>query len=147
MSHEEEMEISASFGIRAVNLDPEHVTRVLGLSASRSFARGDEYLTKVSKTDEEVRRHTFGVWQFSSQGQVESLYIQDHIDFLIRELAPVRSVVESMVEDSSNYIDIRLWVESSAPVNSFSIKAEALALLAPICHDLNVSVIGGDPEE
>ena len=90
-----------------------------------------------------TRIHPFGVWQVSSEGIVRSDDLQVHIDYLVGLMQPRRAVIDELLADKEMYVDVRFWVESTEPVNSFALRSDSVAALASLCREFNVSVIGG----
>jgi hypothetical protein len=137
-----EERVFVSFGVRGDNLDPVQVTQLLGIQPSRSYARGEKYITRVSRTQTGERVHPVGVWQISSETAVVSDGIQEHLDYIADLIGPKHNEIGLLLTDPSIYVDVRLWVESMESVHSFTLRSESVLCLAALCRDFNISVIG-----
>jgi len=91
--------VAVSFQLSSPTLDPDEVTRALGVSA--------ELLSNQPST--------LGFWSLSSQGKVEGALaakdINEHIRFLLRILLPSKSTVLTFAEGGETYFDV-LWESS-----------------------------------
>jgi len=138
------MKVNASFGIRADDLRPNEITERLGIQPSHSFARGDTYVGHLDRTTMGTRTRPFGVWQVRSEGVVKSDVLQDHVDYLVGVIEPKREEIDALLSDPALYVDVRLWVESHDVVNAFTLRSDSICILASLCREFNISVIGGE---
>lgn len=74
----------ASLRLSGDRLDPDRVTEILGTAPRTAYRKGEVY-KKVR--GHEVRGRT-GLWLASSDGQVESLDLNDHLEYLLTIVFP-----------------------------------------------------------
>jgi hypothetical protein len=91
--------------VEAPSLDPEAVTKTLGISASRHACRGDE---RRNFNGDVIGVHECGWWKLSSKDVVVSKDINDHFRFLLDRLLPFREEIISFAEGGETYFDV-LW--------------------------------------
>ncbi|QQE13336.1 DUF4279 domain-containing protein [Planctomycetota bacterium] len=139
--------VNVTFGIRADDLIPDEMTKLLGIQPSHSFARGDEYVGHINLTEKGVRTREHGVWQVRSEEVVKSDDLQDHVDYLIDLLKGKQAEVKTLLADPDYYLDIRFWVEWPGYIHSFGIRSESISFLTSFCRDFNFSVIGAPDED
>lgn len=90
------------------NLDPEIITNMLEIIPSRSHKKND-------KKKDGIREFSNGVWELSSQGQQESVDVNDHLNWLTNQLLPVKNIltlISSMEEVEIIRISI-FWIMPS----------------------------------
>jgi len=129
------------FGMQSSELLPNMITEELEIQPTRSYARGDEYVTHTSKTEKGVRKRESGVWQVSSKGTVQTDNLQDHIGYIIDLLHPKQAEIRTILSNPEVYVDVCIWVESDEPVHSIMLPSKSVSLLAALCRDINISVI------
>ncbi|HZE71630.1 MAG TPA: DUF4279 domain-containing protein [Pyrinomonadaceae bacterium] len=91
--------VAVSFHLSSPTLDPNEVTRVLGVAPE---------LVSVPVS-------THGFWSLSSQGKIEAGLaakdINEHFRYLLRALLPVREAVLKFAQGGETYFDV-LWESS-----------------------------------
>jgi hypothetical protein len=91
--------VAVSFHLSSPTLDPNEVTRVLGIAPE---------LVSVPVS-------THGFWSLSSQGRVEAGLagkdINEHFRYLLRALLPVREAILKFRSGGETYFDV-LWESS-----------------------------------
>lgn len=90
--------VYASFVIRGKDLLPENVTEDFGITPTRSFARGDK------RNETKVWPH--GYWELSSEDNVKSLDLVDHIKWLVYQLEPIQTKIARFLEEEGVRADI-----------------------------------------
>jgi len=83
----------ASLMFRGKDLEPQRVTEILGIIPSRSFRRGD-WRT-------ETKKWPHGYWTLTSSGNVESMDLALHIQWLIDQLEPVQPGLIQLLKEKS----------------------------------------------
>jgi hypothetical protein len=71
----------ATFRVAGDNLDPEQVTKLLGMEPTRAHAKGQHY--RRSERGQELVGKT-GVWYFSTAKVVASDSLEDHVTYLLK---------------------------------------------------------------
>lgn len=132
--------LSISWGIRGDMIDVDEVTRLLEVTSSRMYRKGESYQTRDGNT----RIHPVTVWQLSSRGNVISDHLNDHAEFILKMLEPKIEAVQRL-KGQADYCDVRIWYEYHTEgcnnVASFGLGADLLARLAALASDVNFSII------
>ncbi len=87
--------VAVSFHLSSPNLEPDIVTRALGIAAE---------LVSVPPS-------THGFWSISSKDKIASKDINEHFRYLLRTLLPVRETILEFAKDGETYFDV-LWQSS-----------------------------------
>ena len=114
---------SASLVLSGKNLDPDEVTRKLGMIPSESFKRGDY------RTDTEIWSR--GFWELSSRN-LGNIDMRDHIEWLIDQLIPHKQQLCEIVEDLSIKAWIRCYWVLPTDHETLSLPSDLVAKLAEI---------------
>jgi hypothetical protein len=89
------------------DLDPDAVSRELGLAPERAFRRGEHH----SRTAPHLVRR-FGGWFLTSRGAVDSKDVRRHLDWLLDQLEP-RSDALRRLQGAGFRMDVSCyWVSS-----------------------------------
>lgn len=88
----------ATFRVAGDNLVPDDLTAVLGIHPTQAYAKGQRYSRGPRSPD--LRGRT-GVWLLSSDGQVKSNHLTDHIEWLLNRIAPNRAKLKRFIERNS----------------------------------------------
>ena len=111
--------VAVSFQLSSPALDPDEVTRALGVSPD---------LLSVAPS-------THGFWSLSSQGRVEGELeakdINEHIRYLLRILLPHRNAILTFANGGETYFDL-LWESSYLYAGTGPVVASDC--IAGICH-------------
>ncbi len=83
MIDKENKYVYATIILRGEGLNPQEVTDTFGLVPSMSFSRGD-YRNETDKW-----KHSF--WSLTSQGKIQSSNLVSHIEWLMKEIGPIRT--------------------------------------------------------
>src|SRR5713226_10670143 len=94
----------ASLGIFHDDLDPEEITRLLGLQPTRGWKRGEPRNPRA-RTPIPAK---FGVWLLSTRGIVQSRDVRRHIDWLLDRAEP-RGAVFKMLHERGCRTDLRCF--------------------------------------
>jgi len=129
--------INLTFGIRSDTLDPQDVTERMGLTPAHSFRQGDKYSTK----DGRILERPFGVWQVRSDGMIDSTEIEQHAQYVLSVIEPVRESLTPYLNDESIYVEIRIWCETESETGGYSLSSNIMARLARICKAINFTYI------
>jgi len=82
----------ATLVLRGKYLDPRSVTEELGIIPSRSFKRGDRRT--------EAKKWPHGYWALTSSGNIESMDLALHLQWLIDQLEPVKPTLVRLLKES-----------------------------------------------
>ncbi len=130
-------EVAVDFDLTAPDLDPDAVSKEIGITSTRSAVRGDE---RRLPTGNELDPHNEGWWQLSSRGKVESKDINDHFRYLLAHLLPHREYICSVAEKGESYFSV-LWQSTylyagTGPMLDHDCIAGVVALKAEIGFDI-----------
>jgi len=132
--------LSIRWGIRGDMIDVDEATRLLDVTPSRMYCKGESYQARDGKT----RIHPVTVWQLNSKGNVISDRLNDHAEFILKTLEPKIMAVQQL-RKQADYCDISIWYEYHTEgcnnVASFGLGADLLARLAALASDVNFSII------
>lgn len=94
----DDKEAYASLRVFGECLDPIVVTDALRLPADHTHRKGEPHLRR--RPSGEVREYAplaQGMWRMSSQDQVDSTRLSEHIDWLLREVEPKADALRSLL--------------------------------------------------
>jgi hypothetical protein len=93
--------VEVGFVISGPELDPETVTKTLGLQPDLTAKRGDTKPNSLS-------RETEGFWRLDTRNKVPSKDINDHIHYLLALLLPRRDEILELAQEGETFLDV-LW--------------------------------------
>jgi hypothetical protein len=88
------------FFIRGINIDPNEITYLLGITPSYRFMRGDRH----GENGQMIRKH--GFWSITSNGKVQSSDLYLHIEWILAQLEPVKSQLNSIISNNDVHAQI-----------------------------------------
>ena len=99
--------VEVSFFLTARDLDPTEVSESIGLRADKMARRGDP---RRNCKGEPITPHSEGLWMITTEGNVTSKDINDHIHFLLELLLPHRNTICELVArlKAETFFDV-LW--------------------------------------
>ncbi|MEO8286018.1 MAG: DUF4279 domain-containing protein [Chloroflexota bacterium] len=126
----------ASIRFSGRNLDPEAVTRALGISPSTSFRRGQERATN--------KKWNHGHWGLTSEGNVSSTDLELHITWLVDQLLPVQDRLRDLLH-SGDYegkimADIFCYWESATGNGGPGFSPELMGKLSSLGLSLELDI-------
>lgn len=93
----------ASLNLWGENLNPQKVTETMGISATRSFQRGD------MRKDGTSWPH--GIWFLDSKEQIQSLDPTKHLEWILEQIEPVQLKLSEVVQEQSLDAEIGIfWI-------------------------------------
>ena len=108
-SHEAHVgRVAASFILSGTDLDPEVVTRAVGVSPDASARRGDARFNAAGRL---VAPHPESWWKLSTRNRVESKDLNEHLRVLLSFLLPHRTELLELSRNGQAYFDV-LWESS-----------------------------------
>jgi hypothetical protein len=97
----------ASLVITGKELDPEEITDILGINPHRRHK-------KHEKKKDGVREFSMGSWVYSSEKDIESFDVIDHVDWLVDQLLPIKNKLKLVQKMGNINIVISIfWIMSS----------------------------------
>lgn len=139
MSHQNPMIVVALY-VRGYELDPLHVTSLLGVAPTRSSRKGEK---KVSVTNQEVVSRT-GLWVLSSDSDSDS--VSDHIDALLDKIKNNAKSIPSISGVEEAFIDVFIAASSDdegVASSSFGLSADTLSSLSALGLPVQITVSVG----
>jgi hypothetical protein len=133
------MRMFLTLRIRGDHLNPDEVTRILGVSPHASWRKGDRHVTRPNK--EVVRR--YGVWDWASKDESGALTVDGHVARLRSTFQHAIERLPQLPDVESAWIDLHVVVgdEDEAVSNlSFLMGTEAISTLSGIGLPMEVTV-------
>jgi hypothetical protein len=126
--------------MRSDALDPDEVTRTLGVSPTWAFRKGDEF-----RSQGRVRLRPWGVWAVSSEQRVDSPKLEDHIRYLLQLFEGKTESVRQIKSRAGFSVQVYLW---HVGYGAFSVSSDLLERICRLCECVNVTVfeVDVDPE-
>ena len=128
------------FRIRGDELNPNTVSQQLEIQPTRSWSKGETYIGKtLDPTSKEVRQTTrkrpWGIWVYSTNPNVSTKRVEDHISFILNLLEPKQQELRYYVELAASYsVSFSIYWKPLSGYGSYEISGNALARLSTLCH-------------
>ena len=138
-------ELEVSFGIRGDTLNPENITQHLNIIPTNSFAKNDLKLIGLSNRTTPTRqlKRPWGVWQLSTKGIVHSIYIEDHLQYLLDILKPKKEQLDVYISNKQMYsVSFRIWREADGVAGQLDIDAIYLGRICQLCQEVTIQYLG-----
>jgi hypothetical protein len=132
----------ALFSIGSDRLDPTAVTAGLGVTPTRAWAKGEEYMSKTGP-----HRRPGGMWHLSTEGAVPSRSPEQQALYLLGLLEPKVDFLRRLVEDPDYLVVVKFWWESLDIIGGFELSSRTMGRLAAISNYIGFTVIGTCEEE
>jgi len=135
-----------NYRIRAEGLNPIKITAFLGIEPTKSYTRGERYLSKTldHKTNSLVdiwRIRQKSLWDLDSKSISHTTKkVEDHVDFILNILEPRSTQIRMIVEQVEKYtISFYLrWIPKSDH-GSYIISSNHLDRMAKLSHFVEYS--------
>jgi Domain of unknown function (DUF4279) len=88
----------ATFRVAGDSLVPEQLTKLLGIDPTLAYAKGEHYSRGPRSRD--LRGRT-GVWFLSTDDEVVSNRLTDHIEWLVSRIAPNQVKLRRFIDQNS----------------------------------------------
>ena len=98
--------VRVTVSVSAPELDPEEVTRRIGLTPNQSNRRGEE--RRHPRSGVTLGHYLEGCWALSSTPAVDSKDVNDHLRWLLDRLLPCRAAILPLAVGGETYFDV-LW--------------------------------------
>lgn len=92
--------IYVRFFIRGQDLDPDEITKNLGISPAYKFKPGDRH----GENNQSIRKQ--GFWSITSGRQVKSTDLELHLEWILSQLEAVKSQLESILSNKELHAQI-----------------------------------------
>jgi hypothetical protein len=133
------------FCVKGATLQVSFITELLGMHATNGFNPSERYIGKARIGDSivavERTRPSFGVWHFSTEGQVISDFVEDHARYLLAVLTSSKAGIQELVQSPDYEVVLSIWCVSP---NGFDIASETMALLTAVCQRITVRCLAAD---
>lgn len=126
------------FRIVGDEIDPDEITKLLGIQPTRSFAKDEEYNSKSGQ----VLQRPIGHWSICSEGLVNSTSTEKHARYLLNILEPSIDAVGKYRNNPNFRTSIIFWWEATDEHGGFSLSSDTLSRLCRLCNDLDYTFIG-----
>lgn len=146
-------ELHIDFCIRSDFLNKEILSKELGITPTRVWNKGEEYLGKTRDvvTKEIVtvkRKRPWGIWGLDTKNSVSSKTVEDHARYLIDLLEPHKNQLKKYLLDKDNYsVRFFIWWEPYDGHGSYEISSETLIRMAELSHHIEFLCIYTEGKE
>ena len=122
----------ATFQLWGKELEPDKVTKALGLTPFKSFKRGDQRT--------ETKKWPHGYWGITSENEVSSTDLALHIEWLLDRLEPAGSQLKMIMAEPSVKSDISCFWESRTGHGGPSFGPKLLGRIAALNLELGLDI-------
>ena len=131
----------ATFRLGGTLLDPDEISTRLGIQPSHAHKRGDQRGHKGTWPK--------GIWTLTSEDQVQSTDLQQHIEWLLDQLEPVQPTIDMLVTGQHLEADVFCFWESATGQGGPMFSANFLERFARLHVDLGLDIyfVGSDETE
>jgi hypothetical protein len=138
------MLIAVSLYLRGEKVDPDRITKILGVTPSRGRRKGQ---TELTSTNQQITAKT-GVWRFSTDDELDSPILAEHIELLRSRFGYSWTNLSSLPDVQEAYVDIFMAVDAEKEgTNTCHFTLTPLSLLdlqqTGLPTQFTVAVIGG----
>lgn len=117
----------------------DYISNDLGIKADRSFRKGDQSVSKHSGSIITKPHHLWAIKTDTTVLETES--VSHHISSLQKRLTPAFSILTKFKMDKELNISFLLWLETDNAGIAFNIKADELAFISAISHQMNTTFL------
>jgi Domain of unknown function (DUF4279) len=129
-----DIDTNVSLRILGDDLDPEIITREMGMSPDQSHKKGDLHGVRTPV----VRKH--GYWTItSSKHMAASAETNEHLEWLVASVAPKLNLL-SAYKSRGWIVDVWIALHTSIGHGGPNLRAEVLARLASLGLDVNLDL-------
>lgn len=128
----------ATFRVLGQHLDPDEVTRILGVSPTQALRRDQLVPTPTS-----VRRQETGVWLLKSEGKVASTSLERHLLYLLDLLEPRGAALERLRNMADVTADFFCFWLSATGHGGPIFSADVMRRVAATGAELGIDFYGG----
>ena len=129
----------AAFRLVGEDLDPEAVSRALGLEPDVARAKGEEITAgRVGP----ARQQRTGIWSLSTENHLTSTSLDSHLGHLLGRIEPSRSQLEALRRDDDIRADFLCYWRSATGHGGPEVSAETLGRIAALGASLGIDFYG-----
>lgn len=128
----------ATFRVLGEDLDPDDVTRLLGVEPSQALRRDQLVPTQTS-----VRRQETGVWLLKSEGKVASTSLERHLLFLLDRVEPRLAALDGLLRTHQATADFFCFWLSATGHGGPIFSADVMQRVAATGAELGIDFYGG----
>jgi hypothetical protein len=122
---------NVSLRIAGDKLVPTQISSALGLVPTKSFEKGQEYVSKSGR----ILSHPMGMWHLSTEDS-PSKSVEHHCHLLLDLLKGKEEPIRRMRESGLYRVSITCWWDSNGIGHgSFNVLSKTLAQLSAFCDD------------
>ncbi|MBV8977166.1 MAG: DUF4279 domain-containing protein [Alphaproteobacteria bacterium] len=122
---------SCSLEIGSRNLDPDNVSKLIGVEPDRRFSRGE--LSCKGK------KRIKGLWAVDSDRHVSSLDICDHLAYIVQFLELHKSKILDAKRNACASVSIRVFWDFESTL-SFSLDSKILGMHPEVIDGFDISI-------
>jgi hypothetical protein len=130
----------ATFWLRGERLDPDVITRVMGIEPNRADRRGEP------RASNPQYKHRTGAWTLESENVLsrEDDHLDDHLRWLLDRLEPRAPALAEVVADQG--LDVEFWcvVWMDGPNCDFALPPETIGRVAALGAALRLDIYESD---
>jgi hypothetical protein len=132
----------ATFRVAGDKLDPDELTKLLGIHPTLAYAKGQRYSTGPHSPDLKGRT---GVWFVSTDHQVQSSRLADHIRWLLDEVEPHKTQLKRFIDQEGLHAVVTCFWHGPSGSKPPVISAQTLKSIESVPAKLEVD-FGTDDE-
>lgn len=142
-------ELHVSFYIKGGDaLVPEEITQRLGVKPLYSYAKGDKVVPRRGKPPKRSLGQPWGLWRISSQGIVDSVYIENHFQYLLDLLEPRKDQLSDYLNNPQEYeVSFRVWRKAFGYSGVVDIDSSYLMRICQLCHTFTLHYVGVEEDD
>ena len=139
--------IFVDYGMRSGILEPEKITRTLGIEPTRKWSKDDIYWgKKLDVNTQEIvsiqRKRPWGVWAIDTSVLVDSKRVEEHITFLLDLLRPVENEIQKLLTNIPSYnVSFYIRWEPIDGHGSYEISSKSLHQMSKLCHHVEFNFL------
>lgn len=139
--------VLVDFGMRSDVLDPKAMTDLLQIQPSRSWAKGEQYLSKTrdpvtKQLTKAWYRRSSGIWAIDSKACTQTKRVEYHIQYLLNMLEPKQEQIKFFVEQQAIYsVSFYIRWEPKSGHGSYEISNSTLSRMSALCHYIEFSFL------
>src|SRR5262245_41589276 len=102
------MLIAVSLYLKGAKLDPDQITKTLGVMPSRGRREGQ---TELTSTNQQITAK-IGVWRFSTDDELDSPVLAEHIELLRSRFGSMWTNLSNLPNVEQAFVDIFMAVDA-----------------------------------
>lgn len=128
-----------SFGIKTDEIEPEIITKDLGIKPDRFFKKGDEFSSKFSSR---IGHREWNVWMIDSNWTIlKEETVSHHIEYLKKILLPKVDILKKYKNDSCFELSFWVTIQTDDVGFSFDLLEDEMAFLNDFSNRVHFALI------